>query len=308
IFSISLCVVNCLSVYYGIGKHITTLELNQNFWICQIVYKFSINLTKLSILLLYLRIFVGRTFKRFACGVMIYVVTYGFASIAATIFQCQPVRRAFDHTIPGHCLDVTAFWYSNASANVLGDLMIFALPWPLIYRLQLPPREKYILCLIFGLGIFVITTSILRMTTLKVSSKAMDATYGTMVSTLWTTVETNTAIVCACLPTLKAPLAKWFPRLFSRSTASASRQRQYNNFDGSRRAAPYIDEAIQLSVEVAPPGTIARRTEVDVQVMPKSSEPPRRKDDNFETGARLFKEDSLNGAQLVRRYNLRYSV
>ncbi|KAL9610501.1 MAG: hypothetical protein Q9167_004810 [Letrouitia subvulpina] len=128
-------------------------------------------------------------------------------------------------------------------------------------------------------------TSVLRMTTLKVSSKAMDATYGTMVSTLWTTVETNTAIVCACLPTLKAPLAKWFPRLFSRSSGSSSsiasgRPCQYH-FDGSRWAAPYVDEAIQLSVEAAPPGTIARRTEVDVQVLPKSESS--RRNDNFET-------------------------
>lgn len=115
------------------------------------------------------------------------------------------------------------------------------------------------------------------MTTLKVSSKTPDATYGTMVSTLWTTVETNTAIVCACLPTLKAPLAKWFPRLFSRSSNSSC---QYHR-DGSWRAAPYVDEAIQLSVEAAPPGTIARRTEVDVRVMPKSESS--RRNDIFET-------------------------
>lgn len=52
------------------------------------------------------------------------------------------------------------------------------------------------------------------MTTLKTGSKSPDQTYGTLDSTIWTTVEANTAIICACLPMLKRPLSAFFPRLF----------------------------------------------------------------------------------------------
>lgn len=38
-------------------------------------------------------------------------------------------------------------------------------------------------------------------------------------STIWTTIEANTAIICACLPMLKSPLAALFPRLFPRGSA-----------------------------------------------------------------------------------------
>ena len=66
----------------------------------------------------------------------------------------------------------------------------------------------------------VCITSILRMSTLKTGSKATDITYGTLNSTIWTTIEANTAIICACLPMLKAPLAAMFPSLFPRGSSS----------------------------------------------------------------------------------------
>ena len=57
------------------------------------------------------------------------------------------------------------------------------------------------------------------MTTLEHGSKAKDQIYGTLNSTIWTTIEANTAIICACLPMLKSPLAALFPRLFPRGSA-----------------------------------------------------------------------------------------
>lgn len=52
------------------------------------------------------------------------------------------------------------------------------------------------------------------MVTLKLGSKSIDPNRGTLASTIWTIVEANTGIICACLPMLKTPLAKLFPTLF----------------------------------------------------------------------------------------------
>lgn len=67
----------------------------------------------------------------------------------------------------------------------------------------------------------VCITSVLRMTTLNASSKSQDLTAGRLNSTIWTTIEANTGIICACLPMLKAPLAVFFPRLFPRGSYHA---------------------------------------------------------------------------------------
>lgn len=74
------------------------------------------------------------------------------------------------------------------------------------------------------------------MTTLKTGSKAKDQLYGTLNSTIWTTIESNTAIICACLPMLKSPLAALFPRLFPR----ASGEEYSNSSNAARRRGTYV--------------------------------------------------------------------
>lgn len=204
----------------------------QGFWAIQILYKLTINMTKVSILCLYLRIFPNKQFRKAALMVMFFVVGYAVSSIVATIFQCSPISKTFHPQTPGKCLNLTAFWYANAVANILGDCAILALPMPVLYALHLPQRQKFGLMMVFALGFLyvfsisgrdllkatsVCITSILRMTTLDQGSKAHDQTYGTYRSTVWTTVECNTGIICACLPMMKAPLTWLFPKLFPQS-------------------------------------------------------------------------------------------
>lgn len=83
---------------------------------------------------------------------MAYVLLYAIASIMATIFECTPIPRIWDKKIPGTCINLTAFWYSNAAANILGDICIFLLPLPVIRSLKLPSREKLGLTMVFCLG------------------------------------------------------------------------------------------------------------------------------------------------------------
>ena len=69
------------------------------------------------------------------------------------------------------------------------------------------------------------------MTTLDTSSRASDQTFGVLNSTIWTTVECNTGIICACLPMLKKPLTLLFPRIFPR----ASNYAQYRGSNSPSR-------------------------------------------------------------------------
>ncbi|KAI4197259.1 MAG: hypothetical protein LQ350_006032 [Teloschistes chrysophthalmus] len=208
-------------VDHGVGKHISTLTPNDKhqslfaFYLSQTLYKLTIALTKTSILLLYLRIFPLRTpplhtYRLLTHATIAFVLSYTSASIITTIFQCAPVARAWDREIEGSCVDLTAFWFVNAVVNMGGDLVIFALPVPIVWKLQMGRGEKWGLLPIFGLGVFVITTSTLRTTTLPLASKTPDPTHDTMLSTLWSNVEANTGILCACLPTLKKPLANLY--------------------------------------------------------------------------------------------------
>jgi hypothetical protein len=60
------------------------------------------------------------------------------------------------------------------------------------------------------------------MTTLKSGAKAKDPTYFGVETLVWTGVETNVGIMCACLPLLRPILNSLFP-WFARRTAADTR-------------------------------------------------------------------------------------
>ena len=83
---------------------------------------------------------------------MFFVIGYGVGSILASILQCVPFTRYIDKTLPGTCLNVTAFWYTNAITNIVSDIIIVTLPIPAFISLQVPRRQKIGAALVFMLG------------------------------------------------------------------------------------------------------------------------------------------------------------
>lgn len=143
---------------------------------------------------------------------------YAIASVVATIFQCNPISRAFNKLIPGTCINIAHFWYANAGFSVATDLLILLMPMPLVYQLQIPRVQKIALVLVFALGGFVVITSCLRMTTIDIAAKSPDTTFD-IGSTMWTMIEMNVAIVCACLPMVRPLIVRVFPKLMPKSSS-----------------------------------------------------------------------------------------
>ncbi|KAL1873469.1 hypothetical protein VTK73DRAFT_917 [Phialemonium thermophilum] len=221
------------SCKYGFGQHIFNLTPENKigaleyFFLCQITYKSSINLTKCSILLLYTRIFGNVRRFKWACWFLTACVAmYAIASVTATIFQCSPIDRAFNKAIPGTCIDNGKFWWANAGFSVSTDFIILFIPMPLIYKLKIPRVQKAALMIVFTLGGFVVITSCLRMTTINLTATTPDTTYD-IASTMWTVIEMNLAIVCACLPMVRPLLVRMFPKLMPKSSSRNKYGYQY---------------------------------------------------------------------------------
>jgi hypothetical protein len=64
----------------------------------------------------------------------------------------------------------------------------------------------------------VCITSIIRLYTLKSFGLTADPTWDNIPVTLWTTLETTTAVVCTCLPSIRAGLLRVFPTVFGTTT------------------------------------------------------------------------------------------
>ncbi|XXG99648.1 hypothetical protein Hte_005989 [Hypoxylon texense] len=244
---------------HGFGQHIYNISAPEQvltlklYYVAQAFYKLTLNLTKASILLLYLRIFLQRWF-RISCYVLLGIIlSYMVATTAASIWQCTPIARAWDKSIDGTCVSITANWYANSGFSVASDVLVLVLPMQPIFRSNLPTKQKWALMIVFALGIFVTITSILRMQTLDFSSTSSDPTYDVASST-WTVIEENVAIICACLPMCKGPLNWLFPSIFASTTRRASggyKPSQHNTDSSSRNYwAPIRGDSEMLSTRV----------------------------------------------------------
>lgn len=216
----------------------------------QVTYKAAINLSKCSILLLYLRLFKIVGWIRWACwGLLTCVVIYCASSMIATIFQCSPVVKAFNKTLPGTCIDLATFWFANAGFSIATDIIILMLPMPLVYQLEVPRAQKIALMAVFAVGIFVVVTSCLRVATLDVFATSPDNTYD-IANVMWTIIEPNVAIICASLPILRPLVVKLFPALKSKYSANRYGSSGYaEQSKRTRRSQPHGDNWAESSRE-----------------------------------------------------------
>ncbi|KAF2223766.1 hypothetical protein BDZ85DRAFT_113975 [Elsinoe ampelina] len=242
-----------MSYGFGKSKRILAPEDTRNalkyFFALQITYKPLGMFVKMAFLCLYLRIFQIPKFQLFTKIMMANVVLGATALAIATVFQCTPIRRAYDKTVPGTCINLMAFWYSHSVWHALGDFIIFLMPVPVIRTLQIPGSRKWGLISVFALGAFTCAASIMRMTTLAASSKSNDPTYGSYDATMWTEIESNTSIICACLPALRAPIIQLWRRMRGKNQnttyGSASHKLEYVKQASAGRPSPYPNRSNQ---------------------------------------------------------------
>lgn len=120
------------------------------------MYITGTGLTKLSILLFYLRIFPNKSLRR---NTYIMIAFCGAALVAfffAVLFQCTPISAAWtfwDKQRGGHCINVKAIIYSQAIVNIVSDVPIMLIPIPTLISLSLPKGKKIGLIIVFGLGL-----------------------------------------------------------------------------------------------------------------------------------------------------------
>jgi hypothetical protein len=189
----------------------------QDFYIEQYIYQVVIVATKISIVLLYLRIFPKEVSKRFqyiSWGVIAGLVAYGISFCIYFAVQCRPINyfwHQWDGEHEGTCLDIQANVFANSAFNIFFDLVVMLLPIPKLMALQVrDTRRKVGVILTFLVGTFVIICSIIRLKYLSKLNKMTNATYDYNNITLWSGLEGDVGVMCACMPTVAGPVLYFF--------------------------------------------------------------------------------------------------
>lgn len=126
----------------------------QMLYAIELVYTPALAITKLSILLLYARIFPGLRFRKYLYGTGALISLWLIACQFAAIFECTPIYYFWTRNVPtaGHCINLRAYFFGQAAPNIITDILLMALPLPQIWKLQLPQKSRIGLSGIFVLG------------------------------------------------------------------------------------------------------------------------------------------------------------
>ncbi|KAG6362028.1 hypothetical protein INS49_010257 [Diaporthe citri] len=199
-------------------------------WLSEILYMVALGLTKIAMLLLYLKVFPGQTFQRI-CFVMVAIcLAYIPAAALATAFNCTPVSynwTGWTGQTEGHCFSFNTFAWAQSSINIVLDLTIILLPIPQLWRLNMGRKKRIQLVLMFSVGLFITIVSIVRLTALVNFATTTNATYDNVPTAYWSVLEIFVSIICCCLPAVRSLLKRAFPSCFGSSGGSKNTPAPY---------------------------------------------------------------------------------
>ncbi|CEI68396.1 unnamed protein product [Fusarium venenatum] len=191
----------------GMGLHADKVPMDQIVmmakWlvVAEVLYAWNLGWTKLSLLLMYYRIFRVPYFKKMAWIVGTFVFAWVITITFLFIFICVPVAKLWYPDLPGHCINQVGTWIANAASTIFTDIVILCLPIPPIWKLQLGRSEKLGLTAAFAIGSFVVFASAYR-TSVLFTYTATDPSYTLAPTVGWTEIEMSAGIVSANLPTM----------------------------------------------------------------------------------------------------------
>ena len=121
---------------------------------CSLSFATGLMLIKLSIICSYLRIFPSRKFQLLLKVVICLVLAMWLTFIFATIFECVPVKAAWDWNIQkSQCIDIMMFNRIWSTLSTCIDFGLWASPFYFFYGMNMNFRKKLGLCLLFGAGL-----------------------------------------------------------------------------------------------------------------------------------------------------------
>lgn len=107
---------------------------------------------KMSIVLLFRRIFVTRIFKHITAVLLVILTMWWIAVLLTQIFSCTPVDASWIPTKAETCVETLMFYNAVTISNVTFDFILLILPMPSVWKLQIDYKKKLQVCGVFLVG------------------------------------------------------------------------------------------------------------------------------------------------------------
>ncbi|KAK1984025.1 hypothetical protein LZ30DRAFT_587097 [Colletotrichum cereale] len=196
-----------LMTRYGLGRHSQTVTLDEHvklfkcFW-CTVLFYGTGHLSfKMAFLFQYYSVLGTPHMRKVYVAAMVVIGIWGGCTFLVAFTFCNPLEGFWDPRVPARCLSQPVLFYVFGGLSITTDVVIFVLPLPALYRLEIPRSQKIYLMGIFSLGFLIVAIAILRLQFLDIGP---DFSWANVEPALWSIGELSAAMVCLCLPPLKA--------------------------------------------------------------------------------------------------------
>ncbi|KAM7198234.1 hypothetical protein V8F20_006261 [Naviculisporaceae sp. PSN 640] len=228
------------AIPHGFGRHNfyssieDQIETGRLLLVSQFPWGWGVAFGKISIALLLMRFKRTVPWKIFLWIMIIIQVLSALTANIIQLAQCRPIEASWNPMIlmtdpNASCWDpnnVQASVYVMGAIAVVTDVAFALIPITFLRKVQRPLREKIVLGLLMGIGVFSAAAVIVKLTYLGPFGKSTDPSYDIVPLATWSVVEMLLGIIAACVPTLKSPFEKLLRRTgllsTSRRTGNAS--------------------------------------------------------------------------------------
>ncbi|KAJ5624536.1 hypothetical protein N7510_000845 [Penicillium lagena] len=233
----------CFVKFGGVGRHLDALEVlepelvTQYFKYLLVVstyYYSMVALPKLTVLALYGRLWTVNPYRTIILILAAIVILTAVVTGVMCLNLCHPFEYNWDQSIPGgHCINKQAFFTFASLPNILTDLVMIALPLPVVWKLHTSTKVKVGLMLTFMTGTLGLVTSIMRFVIFYQGNAVTDGTWSSTDLMSWSVAEPDIYLISACLPTLR-PLLN---RLFGQNGSTTNSSSRYGkSFKGTNNS------------------------------------------------------------------------
>ena len=82
------------------------------------------------------------------------ILSVGITAICLVLFRCNPIARGYELFIfKGTCMTISRLYTISISFDIVTDLLILALPIPIVVKVQIPRKQKIGLAAMFSFAI-----------------------------------------------------------------------------------------------------------------------------------------------------------
>ncbi|KAE8150862.1 hypothetical protein BDV25DRAFT_139457 [Aspergillus avenaceus] len=233
VLTFGLSIAMIIGTKYGIGKHLGDIgEDDYAVWVTRLLYVLAIGFVKLSLLWLFIRLDRRRWMRMAVYFMIFFVAGLLVGPFFVTVLSCTPPAKFWNSEAhpEGNCMEMDAqqrFYEAHGALNIVTDIIIWLLPMPMLWTIQMSRRKKIGVSAIFGLGVLSVAAACVRYDSVLKLANNKDQYYLLADSLNWCSIELYVAIFCGSAPALSVLIRSFSPRALD----SGYREQVY----GSRR-------------------------------------------------------------------------